>query len=238
MAAVQSKIHEFEQKFKALQRSTRDELEHHGVSTMVVVEHLTDLSADDMLEHKVFLESKVDILFEAEDHDELFGSMNFYWNYLAYHPLEYFITEFSLEEVKGEMEEYKDDLQKFMKETPAKVVSQTRKKKELESPPGFEKLVAKYAWPESVTLWVLEEFRQQYIHHCNLNECAMLFFAIQDDSPTIIWLIAESVVECLKMKVNDEFLSGYNVTSLAIAGTCVYFNEELQQVRSYLVSVH
>lgn len=218
---VKTKIQEIERRFRALKKSTREGLEHRNIHVKVVVECLTDLPADDMPEHKVFLKSNIHILFQAEDHVELFGSLNFYWNYLAYHLLEHIVKELSVEEVKGEMEKYKNDLQQFLSETPAKVFCQAQKKRDIEPPPGFKKLVIKFTWSEEVTLLKVEEFRQQYAWQYNLRECAMLLFSIQDGSFTITWFIPLSIVEnLLKMKVDKKLLS--NIASLVIAGFSVY----------------
>ena len=104
---VETEIHDLEQKFKDLKKSTREFLELRCVGVKEVVECLTDLHADDMLEHKLFLEKNLDQLFQAESLLKLFLRMNLYWSYLSYHLLEHIIKELSVEEVKKMMEEYK-----------------------------------------------------------------------------------------------------------------------------------
>ena len=227
---VQAKIQEFEHRFKALKTSTWECLESHSVDVKEVMTCVADLLADDLPEHKVFTDSALHILFQAEDHIELFGSMNFYWNYVSYHLLEFLANKFSLGEVNAKIEEYKNDLQLFMQETPANLFSETQKK-ELEPPPGFRKLVVQHEWPESVTMVVVEEFRQQFARQYNLHECALMFVTIQKGSSfTVVWFIPECIAQRLEVKVGEEFISNCNITRLETGGVSVSLKEESRKV--------
>ena len=136
MEQVRAKVKEFECRFKTLKETTRDGLAHVNVKDLVV--HITDLQADDMPDHKVFLEKKFKVLFKATDHYEVFGCLNFHWNYLAPELLEHIIDGFSGEQVRSQMKVYKIDLHQFMSITPAKVFCQTQTKREVRPPPGRE----------------------------------------------------------------------------------------------------
>ena len=81
---VEKKIKQFERRFnKTLKWATRDCLKKRGVSVEKVVDALADLPADDVPEHKQFLESQLNILYQARDLTELFGSLNYNMNYLV-----------------------------------------------------------------------------------------------------------------------------------------------------------
>ena len=123
-----------------------------------VVECLTELSVDNMPEHKMFLKQQMDDLLQEESLFKLFLHLNLYWNYLAYHLLEHLIKEFSLEEVKGKMKKYESDLQQFLWNISLDVFCQVHKKRAVDLPPGFRELVVKFEWPENVTFAVVEEF--------------------------------------------------------------------------------
>ena len=56
---VQAKILSFEKRFNALKKTTRDTLERCRVTIKEVADALMSLPADDMDEHKVFLESHI-----------------------------------------------------------------------------------------------------------------------------------------------------------------------------------
>ena len=104
------------------------------------------------------LESHLSALFQAPDHCQLFGIMDFHWNYQNYQLLDHLIQEFNLEGVKGAMKTYKEDLHQFRKKTPLKLFCQSQKKQRIKPPPDFHEVVAEFDWPDDVTLEVVEEF--------------------------------------------------------------------------------
>ena len=141
-----------------MKRTTRKGLESRSIGVKKVVECLTELSVDDMPEHKMFLKQQIDDLLRAESLFKLFLCLNLYWIYLAYHLLEHLIKEFSLEEVKGKMKKYESDLQQFLWNISLEVFCQVHKKRAVDLPPGFRELVVKFEWLENVTFAVVEEF--------------------------------------------------------------------------------
>ena len=134
---VQANIQEFEHRFKVLKKTTQEGLDSRKINVEKVVECLTELPADDMSEHMVFLKREVDKLLRVKSLLALFLKLNFYWNYLAYHLLEHLIKEFSVEEVKEEMQKYKSDLKQFMMDTPLDVFCKTQERDAVKLPPGF-----------------------------------------------------------------------------------------------------
>ena len=222
---VQAKIRQFEKRFNALKKSTRECLERLQVPVKRVADALTSLPADDVDEHKQFLESHLSALYQAPDHSELFGTMNFHWNYQNPQLLDHLIREFNLEGVKCEMRTYKEALQQFRKKTPLKLFCQSQKKKRIKPPPDFHEMVAEFDWPADVTLEVVEEFRQEYADHYSLRECAMMLNKMLPGSFIISWFIPDSIVEKLKVKVPTSLLKKDSVTKLDIAGECVYPKE-------------
>ena len=171
---VQNKIRRLQKRFNDLKESTRECLERLRVPVKRVADALTSLPADDVGEHKLFLESHLGALYYASDHSELFGTMNFHWNYLNPQLLDHLIREFDLEGVKGEMKTYKEDLQQFKEKTPLKLFCQSHKKKRIRPPPDFYRVVVEFDWPGDVTLEDVEEFRQEYADHYSLHRCAMM----------------------------------------------------------------
>lgn len=196
-----------------------------------MVDALTSLPADDVDDHKQFLESHLRNLYSAEDLSELFGALSFNWNYLSYQLLDYLIREFDLE-VKADMEAYKKDLQQFRESTPLTLFCRTQKKRHVEPPSKFQEFVAKFNWPDNVTLEVVEQFRQEYAWSYSLRECALLLAEVRGGSYIISWFIPEAIVEQLKTNIPRGLLKKYSVTKLEIGQTCVYRSTDGQ------VSVH
>ena len=219
---VQDEIRQFEKRFDDMKEASLECLEKKGVPVKRVARALTSLPADDMDEHKQFLESHLGALHQAPDHSQLFGTMDFHWNYQNYQLLDHIIREFNLERVKDTMKTYKEDLQQFRKKTPLKLFRQSHRKKRIKPPPDFQAMVAEFDWPDDVTQEVVEEFRKEYAEHYSFHRCAMMLDVILSSSFSITWFIPGSIVEKLKVKLPVSILKKYSVTKLEIAGECVY----------------
>ena len=195
-----------------------------------VADSLTSLLPDDEEYHKIFTESHVSDLFQASNIAEQFGTMNSHWNYLDPSLLDHLVSDFNLEEVKGEMETYKSDLGQFRKKTPLTLFCGAQRKRRIDLPPKFGIVVAEFDWPQNVTLEDVEQFQQEFAHHYGLHKCAMMLSKVRPGSFIVTWFVPESVVEKLKGKVPRAILKKYSVTKLEIAGTCVYRLSKAQEV--------
>ena len=229
ISEVQAEIEKLDKQFDDLKHKIRECLESYKIAVQRVADALTSLPADDLEEHKQFLESHMTALFKAASHYELFGRMNLHWDYLNYHLLDHLIRKFDLKEVKGEMESYKNDIQQFRKKTPLTLFSRTQKRRHTKPPSEFKEMVAEFDWPDDVTLEVVEQFRQEYACHYRLHECAMMLAVVRQNCFIVTWFIPESIVEKLKEKVPRAILKKHLVTKLEIAGTCVYSKQQQQQ---------
>ena len=171
---VKRRIIELNKEFNGLKNDTRKCLEKQGVPVDQVADSLTSLPPDDEEHHKIFTESHVSDLFQASNIAEQFGTMNSHWNYLDPSLLDHLVRDFNLEEVKGEMETYKSDLGQFRKKTPLTLFCLVHRKRDIDPPPQFRKVVAEFDCPENTTLEDVEQFRQKYANHYSLHHCAMM----------------------------------------------------------------
>ena len=220
---VQTNIRRFEKRFNELKRACRASLKKCKVTVSHVVDALTDLPADDVDEHKQFIQSHIKILYQSSNHSELFGTLSFNMNYLSYQLLEYIADEFKLK-IRKEIKIYKKDLQEFRKNTPLILFCHTQKR-HVTPPADFQQVVVKFEWPQNhdeVTLEVVEQFRQKYACHYKLRDCAMMLADIRPSCFIVTWYIPQSIVERLRAKIPREILKKYDVTKLEIAGSCVY----------------
>lgn len=199
--------------FNELKKKTIKCLEACCITVNEVVYTLSTLSADDIDEHKMYLERHLRNLSGCKDHWEVFGHLNLHcWNYLSYHLLDHLIKELSLEHkrlkelVKDEMETYKRDLKQFRMHTLLKVYCNAQKSpsEELKPPPEFSVMVTKFDWPNDVTLEVVENFRQKYAHHYRLRDCAMMLAFVRPGSFIISWFIPDYVIEKLKLELPED----------------------------------
>ena len=180
------------------------------------------MPADDIEEHKLFLNEHLSDLYESSDIVELIGRLSvLHWDYLSYQLLDYLIKEFGLE-VGREMEAYKLDLQRFRQRTPLALFCQCQKRRRRKPSEEFKEMVAEFDWPHEVTLEVVEQFRQEYAYHYKLRDCAMIVAKIRPGSFIITWFIPESIVKKLKENIPRPILKKYTVINLEIAGVKVY----------------
>ena len=167
-------IEELKKRFNHLKMATLECLEKHEVHVKRVADVLTSLSPDDDECHRMFLESHIRNLYTAADHFELFGTMNFHWNYLDPSLLNSLVTELELVEVKPDMTTYQSDLQQFRMKTPLNLFCQTHRRKRVKLSPEFQEMVAEFMLPGVMTLEDVEQFRQEYASYYQLYECAMM----------------------------------------------------------------
>ena len=181
--------------------ATRDALKQSNIPVKKIVDSLADLPADDVPEHKQFLESFLNVLYQAADQVELFGTLNTQLNYLSYDLLDHLVGEFKLGIIKNDMEKYKEELKRFRAKTPLKLFCETQKKRHIKLSSEFREVVAIFNWPNDVTLEVVEQFRQEYACHYKLRECAMIVAEVRPGSFIVTWYIPESVAEKLKTNI-------------------------------------
>ena len=201
---VKAKITLFYERFEYLKRATRECLEGRNIAVSRVADALVSMPPDVADEHRQFLESHLSAIYHALDHSELFGIMSFHWNYLSCGSLDHLIQEFHLEEVKGEMKAYKEDLQQFREETPLTKFCQTQKRRRLRPDPEFEEMVAEFDWPDIVTLEVVEQFRQEFAYNYSLQQCAMMISEIDQQE-----------IDRLDSLIDIAFLSSTGATTTA-----------------------
>ena len=219
---VRVTIEVLKKKFNGLKKATRECLERKKIPVKDVAEVLVSLSPDDDECHRMFLKSHIKEFAAAVDNFELFLTMDFHWNYLDPSLLDHLVTELELVEVKPDMTTYQSELQQFRMKTPLNLFHQTQKKKKIKLSPEFKEMVAEFELSNDVSLEVLEQFRQEYASHYKVHEFAMMMANVRPGSFIITWFIPESVAEKLKGKVPVQILRKYSVTTLTVAGVCVY----------------
>ena len=223
---LETQLKGFHRRFKAIKELTINCLEACKIAVVTVVFMLTEIRAVD--QHKVFLEEKHKTLRKSEDHWELFGMLNFYWDYLSYDLLDQLIEELTEKNkaflsIAGEMAVYKKDLQQFRKHTTLELFCLAEPSTlDDDPPPGFRRMIVKFNWPKTVTLEDVEVFRKRYACKYNLKECAMILNTIGTGSFTVTWFIPVTVIETLTKTRALDIIKEFNVTRLEIDGRCIY----------------
>ena len=236
---VKTEIEGFEDRFDTMKLSTIKCLKKIRVSIIAIVYILTSLRAVYIAEHKTFLKKEAKKLNRCQSYWELFGELNFHWNYLSYHLLDHLIKEVSLKyqfltdvegktvkqsvrDVKRQMSLYKRDLKRFRQQTLLEVFCRAENWSTDDPPPEFRKMVVKFNWSITTTLEDVEIFRQRYARHYNLRDCAMMLNSIRPGTFTVTWFVPSSVVEVLKKERPIKVLKKFDVIRMEVAGSCVY----------------
>ena len=223
---LEREIKGLHRRFNSIKELTINCLEKCRIAVTTVVYLLTSILG--VGEHKKFLEDKHKVLRKSEDHLELFGELNLYWNYLSFDLLDELIDELieknsEFKEIKKEMEEHKEEMKRFRKSTTLVLFCQAiNPHVGAVLPPGFQKMVTEHQWPETVTLKDVEEFRKSFLLELQLPKCALMVYKIRRKCFEVTWFVAlpaQLLVESGEMiKVFIEF----KVVSVKIDGECVY----------------
>lgn len=229
MQELEVEIDVFHGRFNSMKELTIEGLERCQISVVTVVFILTNVRtvSDNM---KVFLRDHHKALRQCEDHLELFGSLNFYWNYLSYDLLDYLIKEMAkkhkfFQTVAGEMGVYKKDLEQFRKRTALVVFCKTESPILDDPPAGFRKMVVRFNWPDKATLNDVENFRKKCARCYDLPTCAMMLANIRSGSFVVCWFIPSQIVEVFRKKRALGVLVEFRVTELMFGVTndaCIY----------------
>lgn len=178
----------------------------YKISVLAVVYMLTAIRA--VNPHKLFLDGKHKTLRESDDHWELFGYLNLYWNYLSYDLLDQLIDELT---EKNTAFRKATTLELFCQAEPSTLDD--------DPPPGFKKMAVKLDWSDAATLEDVEVFRTMYADHYGFQKCAMVLNSIGKGCFTVNWFVQVSVIETLTNKISFDIFKELHVT---ILGKYVY----------------
>ena len=225
---METEIKGLHERFNTLKYLAIKGLQKIGVAVQMVVYILTNIRTHG---DRLFLKENHKALRQCEDHLELFGSLNFYWNYLAPDLLDHLIGELTKKHedfntTASEMTAYKKDLEEFKKRTTLVLFCEADPRPlDEDPPPGFRKMVVKFDWPRTATLEDVEKFRRRYASSYDLQTCAMMLNNIGTGCFTATWFVPVSVVEMLRKKRALSIFKEFSVTRLDIHTStqiCVY----------------
>ena len=230
---MESQIKGLHERFNAMKELTIQGLKKCLVAVKTVVFILTNIR---IREHHIYLKENHKVLRQCEDHLELFGSLNFYWNYLAPDLLDHLITDLAkkhkcFQTIAGEMVVYNKDLEEFRKNTTLALFCEIDPiTLDEDPPPGLRKMVVTFDWPPTKTLEDVERFRRRYASSYDLQTCAMMLNRIGTGSFKVTWFIPVSVVETLILQeeialTQETIFQEFSVTRLEIhisTQTCFY----------------
>ena len=242
ITALQEQIKGFHQRFNSMKESTIECLEKCRITVRTVVYLLTSVLA--VGAYKEYLTEKHKVLRQSEDHWELFGELNLHWDYLSFDLLDKLLDEVvrkydNFKTIKAQMETYKNDMKRFRESTTLVVFCQAVPHRYCDPPPGFEKMITKHQWPETVTLEDVEKFRKRFLFTMHLQECAMIMHDINRGSFIVTWfaVLPAFVYPFLKKGEGKVrlMLNAFQVISVEINGRFVFQTSKLSPSVSFFV---
>ena len=189
---------------------------------------------------KTFQEKNQKDLHQCKDQWELFGYLNFYWNYLSFNLLQQLLNEHALKDcsdVKKEMTVYANDVERFRQDTTLLLFCCIGSEKYLLIPSGFQKMVTEHYLPETATLQDLEEFQKSFLNTFGLHDCAMMLEAVEIGSFKVTWFtrLHTTVVQMLKgSQGRIKTFKDFKVAFISIDGECIFRIQEMEQVSTVL----
>ena len=126
----------------------------------------------DVEEHdEEYLTKHTDNLRESKSVPAVFDCLHFHWDYLHPDIYDYLITEFNLSSVSPRLATYQRELDAFLDGTLLKVFCKVEKmrKRHINPPTGFTKLVTEHRWNPPVYLRAVENFRKDFADYFNLR---------------------------------------------------------------------
>ena len=225
--AVKDRVKGLKKRFGLITQSMIQCLDKCQIAVMTVVTLLSSVLGFDVRSairksyHKDVNECK---------NNELFGYLNFYWNYLSFKPLSLLLEEPALKNdafasVRKEMCAYLEDIKIFRQNTTLVAFCSAVPYTEHDPPPGFQKMVTEHNWPETVTLGEVEDFQNGFLDTFGLPEHAMMLDGIRRGSFSITWfaLLPPTIVQHLKgSKGKIKVLNDFKVISVNLSGLLMY----------------
>ena len=219
-----------------------EQLREKGVSVEDLCDTITSLYClQNDTSMNVFVDERIERFYSCRSVVVVFGILNTYWSYLSYHLLEHVIGQYSLEDLKKQMEEFKAEVNLFKEETPLGVFANAEKKVDSKIPDGFKTLISNHKFSKDSFLKEVEKVRVELNNEYRFEYCALMLNDVLPGSIKIVWLIPTSATQHV-LQVTSTLERGrfrtIMMVKLEFQGECIYEDDLIMtsEVRFYLVS--
>ena len=161
--------------FQWLRKEALNKLKEDHVSVDDLCDKLTSLNylQNDTSIHR-FLDKRIERLYSCHSVTIVFSILNAYWSYLSYHLLEHVVIQYSLEDLRIQMKEFKLEVDLFKEETPLRVFADVEKKINSNVPDSFTKLISIRHISKDSYLKEIEKVRVELKNEYRFEECALM----------------------------------------------------------------
>ena len=223
-----------------LKKGALETLKKDGVSVEDLCDKVTSLNClrnDTSI--TFFVGEEIERLSKSSSVVVVFYHLNTYWSYLSYHLLEHVICQYSLEDLRKQMEEFKAEVDRFKEETPLGTFAKAEKKLDSKIPDCFRKLDSKHEFSKDSFLKEVEKARVELNNEYRFEDCALRLHDVLPGCIEIVWLIPKSAAEHV-LQVTSTLERGRFRTIMMVKmefqGECIYEDDLTSEVPFYLVS--
>ena len=217
-----------------LKKGALEKLKKDGVSVEDLCDKVTSLNClrnDTSI--KLFVEEEIECLSKSSSVVVVFYHLNTYWSYLSYHLLEHVICQYSLEDLRQRMEEFKAEVDLFKEETPLGIFAEAEIKLDSKIPDGFRKLDSKHEFSKDSSLKEVEKARVELNNEYRFEDCALRLHDVLPGCIKIVWLIPTSVSQHV-LQVTSTLERGkfrtIMLVKLEFQGECIYEDDLTPEV--------
>ena len=185
-------------------------------------------------EHQQYLKDNLPQLYNAKSIPEIFGLLNFYWNYLHYSLLQYIIEIYGTDDTKELMKCYIKDVKSFQQETTLAMFWEAQPKLTSPKSLGGEKLTVEVLTKhEKLTsgssLKSVDELRQKFACEVSLPDVTIIIKEMLPGCVVIVWLMPAKGEITLKNQVKQgrvEFFKQHHILELRTNDDIIYSSGE------------
>ena len=179
---------------------------------------------------KQYIKENLPQLYDAKSIPEIFGLLNFYWNYLHYGLLQRIIDIYGADDTKELMKSYIKNVKLFQQETTLAMFWEVDSGHMCAMAESSREKIAKVITShEGLTshssLQSIQAFRQKFAREISLPECAVVMKDILLGSVVIVWMIPAKGAITLKSQVEEgavEFFKQHHILELRIDDVIIY----------------
>ena len=231
---MQARIKLLKECFKHLKIGALEQLKEKHVSVEDLCDSVTSLNSlrtDTSI--TFFVGEEIERLSKSSNVVVVFYHLNTYWSYLSYHLLEHVICQYSLEDLRKRMEEFKAEVDLFKEETPLGVFAGVEKKIDSGIPDGFRKLISKHKFSKELFLKEVEKVRVELKNEYRFEDCALMLNDVLPGCIEIVWLIPKSAAQHV-LQVTSTLERGrfhtVMMVRLVFQGECIYEDDVTSEV--------
>ena len=237
---VQAKIKLLRDCFMWLKNEALKKLKEDGVSVEDLCDKVTSLNClQNDTSMNIFVDERIERFYSCRSIVVVFGILNTYWSYLSYHLLEHVICQYSLEDLRKQMEEFKVEVDLFKEETPLAIFANAEKKIDSKIPDGFKMLISNHKFSKDSFLKEVEKVRVELNNEYRFEYCALMLNDVLAGSIKIVWLIPTSTTQHV-LQVTSTLERGrfrtIMMVKLEFQGEPIYEDDLISEVCVYILS--